>query len=146
MIRQRAGNAQAVMRHATFAALLTAVLLTGCGGDDSAPQDSSQATTTAAAAAPPSAPESGPVDTINIKEFLFDPTPATVRAGQKISVVNDDKAPHTLTDQPESGRPQFDTGNITGNSAGSFVAPKAGSYAYFCELHAFMKGKLEVVP
>ncbi len=134
------------MRHATFAVLLTAVLLTGCGGDDSAPQGSSQPTTTAAAAAPSSPSASDPVDTIRIKEFLFDPTPATVRAGQKISVVNDDKAPHTLTDQPASGRRQFDTDNISGDSSGSFVAPKAGSYAYFCELHAFMKGELEVVP
>lgn len=134
------------MRHATRAALLTVVLLAGCGGDETAQPDASKAATTPAAAMPASAPESGPTDTIRIKEFLFDPTPATVRAGQRIAVVNDDKAPHTLTDQPTSGKPRFDTGNITGNRTGSFVAPKTGTYAYFCELHAFMKGELTVVP
>lgn len=134
------------MRHATRAALLSVVLLAGCGGDDTAQPDASKAATTPAAAMPASAPESASTDTIRIEEFLFDPTPATVRAGQRIAVVNDDKAPHTLTDQPPSGKPRFDTGNITGNQTGSFVAPKAGTYAYFCELHAFMKGELTVVP
>ena len=138
------------MRHVTLAALLSAVLLAGCGGDDTAQQDASTATTktTAASATPQSASQSmsAATDTIRISEFLFDPTPATVRAGQKIAVVNDDKAPHTLTDQPASGKRMFDTGNITGNQSGSFVAPKVGTYAYFCELHAFMKGELTVVP
>jgi len=129
------------MRYALLAAMLTAVLLAGCGGDDTAKEDAKTTTT----AAPSAERASAPTDTIAIKDFLFDPTPATVRAGQKISVVNDDTAPHTLTDQPTSGKPMFDTGNVTGKQTGSFTAPEAGSYAYFCELHAFMKGRLTVV-
>lgn len=130
------------MRHAILAALLGAALLGGCGGDD----DDGAAAQTATTTTMTSTAASAPTDTIRIKEFLFDPTPATVRAGQRISVVNDDSAPHTLTDRPMSGTPQFDTANIGGNRTGSFVAPNAGSYAYFCELHAFMKGELTVVP
>lgn len=128
------------MRHLILAACLSAALLSGCGADDDGGAAAPKTTTTA------SMGSSAPTDTIRIENFLYDPTPATVRAGQTISVINDDAAPHTLTDQPTSGMPMFDTANITGDQTGSFVAPKAGTYAYYCELHAFMKGRLTVVP
>ena len=55
------------MRHAILAALLGAALLTGCGGDDdSAAATSSTMSNTA---------------TIKIVDFVYDPTPATVKAG-----------------------------------------------------------------
>ncbi len=126
------------MRHILLAALLGAALLAGCGGDDASDQADSRSTP--AAAAP-----SAPTTTIDIKDFKFEPASATVRAGQKISVPNADAAPHTLTEQPRSGRPRFDTGNVTGRNSGSFTAPKPGTYAFYCELHAFMKGELTVV-
>ena len=124
------------MRHALLAALVAATVLAGCGGDDE-PSASTPAAPAGATAAP--------ADTIDIKEFKFVPDDVTVTAGQKISVPNADAAPHTLTEQPSAGPPAFDTGNITGKKTGSFTAPKAGTYEYFCELHAFMKGKLTVV-
>ncbi|HVF78556.1 MAG TPA: cupredoxin domain-containing protein [Solirubrobacteraceae bacterium] len=126
------------MRHALLAALLGATILAGCGGDDATEPDANTTAPSAAATAPPT-------DTIDIKEFKFVPETATVKAGQKISVPNADSAPHTLTEQPSSGPPLFDTGNVSGRQTGSFMAPKAGTYEYYCELHAFMKGKLVVV-
>lgn len=127
------------MRHALLAALAGAALLAGCGGDDSA--DEARTTPPPAAAA-----DAAPTATISIREFKFAPAAATVRAGQRIAVPNADAAPHTLTDQRSSGQPAFDTGNVTGKRSGSFTAPdKPGTYAYFCELHAFMKGELTVV-
>lgn len=122
-----------------LAAALSAALLGGCGTDDDGGVANQKMTT---ATSPPS---SAPTDTIGIENFLFDPTPATVRAGERISVVNGDSAPHTLTDKPTSGKRSFDTGNVSGKQTGSFVAPKAGTYSYYCELHAFMKGELTVV-
>lgn len=121
------------MRHAITAALLGAALLAGCGGGGETPAASSAAAETPA------------TDTIRIEDFRYAPTPATVRAGQKIAVANDDSAPHTLTVLPASGDPLFDTGNVRGRERGSFTAPKPGTYEYFCELHAFMKGRLVVV-
>lgn len=123
------------MRHAIIAALLGAALLAGCGGDDE-PSGSTPAAPAGATATP--------ADTIDIKDFKFVPDDVTVKAGQKISVPNADAAPHTLTEVPKAGSPAFDTGNITGKNTGSFTAPEAGTYEYFCELHAFMKGKLTV--
>ena len=125
------------MRHAILAALLGAALLAGCGGDD----DSAalKKTTTGANAAP--AGDEKQTDTIKIVDFVYDPTPATVKAGQKISIPNADAAPHTIT--AASGK-SFDSGTIKGKATGSLTIGKAGTYAYICEFHPFMKGEITV--
>jgi plastocyanin len=128
------------MRHALLAALLGATVLAGCGGDDAA--DEGPKTPTGAVAG---ARAAAPTSTIRITDFVFDPSPATVRAGTRISVPNDDRAPHTLTEQPTSGAPAFDTGTLRGRQTGSFTARASGTYKIFCELHPFMKGEIEVV-
>ena len=125
------------MRHALLAALLGAALLAGCGGGDDDTNDASRATAPAAAAA---------TGTIRLKDFDFAPSPATVTAGQRISVPNDDAAPHTLTDRRATGSPRFDTGTLRGRQTGSFTAPAPGTYAIYCVIHPFMKGEIEVVP
>jgi plastocyanin len=117
-------------RHALLAALLGAAMLAGCGDDD-------KAGTKAAA------PKAAPTDTIKIADFLYDPDPSTVKAGTKITVTNADSAPHTVTEK--SGSPVFDSGTIKGKSSGSVTFPKAGTYTYFCEFHATMKGTVTVV-
>lgn len=124
------------MRHGLLAALLGAALLAGCGGGDDDASDARRTTAPAAGAA---------TGTIRLKDFDFAPSPATVTAGQRISVPNDDAAPHTLTDRPASGRPRFDTGTLRGRQTGSFTAPAPGTYAIYCVIHPFMKGEIEVV-
>ena len=125
------------MRYPILVALLGAALLAGCGGDD---DTAGQKTT------PPPAPAAAAAtDTIRIKDFEFEPAPATVTARQKIAVPNDDAAPHTLTHEPGTGEPLFDTGTLRGRQDGSFTAPKPGTYEIFCEIHPFMKGEIEVV-
>lgn len=126
------------MRYPTLAALLGAALLAGCGDDDTAAQKAKTTTAAAASAA-------APTDTVRIKDFEFQPSPATVTAGEKISVPNDDAAPHTLTHQPSSGKALFDTGTLRGRQTGSFTASKPGAYDVYCEIHPFMKGKIRVV-
>lgn len=118
------------MRHALLTALAGAALLAGCGGDDDLTAQSRTAAST---------------NTIRMTDFEFAPSRATVTAGQRIRVPNDDAAPHTLTERPSSGRPRFDTGTLRGRRTGSFTAPRPGTYAIYCELHPFMKGELEVV-
>lgn len=119
------------MRHTLLAALLAAALLAGCGGEDKG------ATTKA-----PSAAGAKTTDTIRIANFVYDPTPATVKAGQKISITNADTAPHTITDGG-SGK-AFDSGTIKGKATGSLTIAKPGTYKYICEFHPFMKGELTV--
>jgi plastocyanin len=138
MIRRAADHDDAVMRHAILAALLGAALVAGCGGnDDSAALEK---TTTGANAAP--AEDAEQTDTIKIVDFAYDPTPATVRAGQKISIPNADAAPHTITDT--ASNIAFDSGTIKGKATGSLTIDKPGTYAYICEFHPFMKGEVTV--
>ncbi len=113
-------------RHLTLAALLGAAALAGCGGGDDKPAATAATT-----------------DTIRIAQFLYDPEPATVKAGAKITVTNADSAPHTVTEKSSSRA--FDSGTIRGKSSGSVTFDKPGTFTYYCEFHATMKGTVTVV-
>ncbi len=131
MIRLASDHDQARMRHAIIAGLLGTALLAGCGDD---------ATTTTSGGA--AAPAARTTDTIKIVDFVYDPTPATVKAGRRISIPNADAAPHTITDAG-SGK-AFDSGTIAGKATGSLTIDRPGTYRYICEFHPFMKGEVTV--
>jgi plastocyanin len=125
------------MRQTILAALLATTLLAGCGGGDDdtpAPAATTPAAATGAAAAR--------TDTIKIANFVYDPTPATVRAGQPIAIANADAAPHTIT--AAAGDKPFDSGTIKGKARGSVTIDEPGTYSYICEFHPFMKGEITV--
>jgi len=112
-----------------------AVGLAACGSStpatpaspSAAPSGSSQPATTAA--------------TITIKGFAFG-APLTVTPGQKVEVVNQDSAPHTVTADDGS----FDASAAPSGGTGSFTAPATpGSYAFHCSVHPNMHGTLTVV-
>jgi plastocyanin len=134
MIRRPVQRAIGCMRHAILTALLGAALLAGCGDDDAGGGAATTPTMGATAAKT--------TTTIKIADFVYDPTPATVKAGQKISISNADDAPHTITDGG-SGK-AFDSGTIKGKATGSLTIAKPGTYAYICEFHPFMKGEITV--
>jgi len=127
------------MRTTLLAALASAALLTGCGGDDGDSAAPMPTTKTAA-----STPRAGaePTETIKIVDFVYDPTPATVKAGAKIAIRNADAAPHTITDGG-SGK-AFDSGTVKGKASGSVTFDQPGTYRYICEFHPFMKGEVTV--
>ncbi|MGH3669535.1 MAG: cupredoxin domain-containing protein [Pseudonocardiaceae bacterium] len=117
-------------------ALVVAVLglVTGCGGGAA-----SSAGGGSGSAAAPSAPTSS--NTIVIKDFSYTPASLTVAPGTKITVVNQDQAPHTVTANDKS----FDSGTIEGGRRGEVTAPtKPGTYAYICTIHQYMTGTLIV--
>lgn len=78
--------------------------------------------------------------TITIKDFKYQ-GPASVSAGEKITVKNDDDQAHTVTADTGDA---FDVKVAPGATA-TFTAPdRAGSYAYHCTFHANMQGSLDV--
>jgi plastocyanin len=129
---RRATDGMALATHAktvsVVAAFAAAVLLSGCGGDDDG--------------AAPAGAAAKPTGTIKIDNFVYDPTPATVKAGTKIVIRNADAAPHTITDGG-AGK-AFDSGTIKGKATGSLTIAKPGTYEYICEIHPFMKGEITV--
>ena len=80
-------------------------------------------------------------NTVVIKNFAFGPATMVVAPGTKITVVNQDKAPHTVTAVNKS----FDTGTIAGGQRGVLTAPSTpGTYPYVCTMHPSMTGTLTV--
>jgi plastocyanin len=120
------------MRHAILVALAAATLLAGCGGGDT----KGAATTTAPRA-------TGATHTIRIVDFVYQPDPATVKAGRRITISNADRAPHTVTQKGAS--PTFDSGTVEGGKRGSVTFAKPGTYEYFCQFHPTMKGTVTVI-
>jgi plastocyanin len=127
---------------AILATGLAAVLLASCsssGGSSpvTSPVSSVPSSSTAGSSAPASSAEK-----ITIDKFAYSGT-MTVKAGSKVTVVNNDSAAHTLTDKAHH---TFDTGNIpAGGGTGSFTAPTTpGTYKFGCTYHANMAGTLTV--
>lgn len=118
------------MSKAILAVVVAAILLAGCGGGD-----------TPSASKGMSA-EAQPTETIRIQDFLYEPDPAAVRVGEKVSIVNEDQAPHTISDKAD--RRAFDSGTIKGGVRGSMTFSEPGRYAYFCEFHPTMRGSVTV--
>ena len=115
----------------------TALLIAGCGGGGS---DSGSATANPSDSSSSSA--SGDSSTgVTISDFKFKPNPLTVKSGARVTVTNDDSAPHTVT--ADDGQ-SFDTGTLDQGSSKTISVTKPGTYPYHCNIHAFMHGKLIV--
>jgi plastocyanin len=94
-----------------------------------------------------STPPGGKVGlTVVIKNFKFIPATPHVTPGERVEVKNEDNVPHTMTAGP-NGRfaNVFNTGQISPGKVGFFTAPKqAGAYPFYCKVHHFMTGMLQV--
>jgi plastocyanin len=95
-----------------------------------APAPSTAAPTTAAPAAV----------TVHIHNLAFSPTPLQVKAGQTITIVNDDAVGHTFS--ADAGG--FDSGIIAAGKSATITVGGSGSVGYHCNIHTFMKGVLQV--
>jgi plastocyanin len=80
--------------------------------------------------------------TVRIKDFAYDPPTVTVRAGDRVTFVNDDDEAHTVTATDKS----FDSGGLDTAGTWQHAFAKPGTYHYYCELHPYMKGTVVVLP
>lgn len=82
-------------------------------------------------------------NTVTIKDFAFNPGNTTVKVGTKVTWTNEDSVSHTVTaDNPSSDAPA--SGNIAKGQSYSFTFTKAGTYAYHCTPHPYMKATVTV--
>src|SRR5581483_11906968 len=82
-----------------------------------------------------------------MNETAFDPNPITIHTGDKVTWINNDLDPHTIT----SGKPgddnagdSFDSGYLGPHRTFSHVFNSAGEFDYFCQIHPNMVGKVKV--
>jgi plastocyanin len=103
------------------------------------------------------APAAGGGPTINILEGSsiqgnpdYDPEELTASAGAELTVVNQDTLPHTVTSgtgpQDPNSAQLFDTSLINGGESAtlSLAQVTPGQYDYYCIVHPYMTGKLNV--
>jgi plastocyanin len=102
-------------------------MVSGSGTESSAATPESAATATEAA--------------VSIKDFAFHPDTITVPVGGSITWTNDDSTPHTATG---NDRAVLQSGTIKPGETFTQTFDTAGSFDYFCEFHAGMKGKIVV--
>lgn len=79
--------------------------------------------------------------TIKIKSFTFDSADLTIKAGDTITFINEDSAPHTAT--AKNG--EFETGRLGKGQEASVKFEKAGVFEYFCKFHRNMTAKITVI-
>jgi len=111
-----------------LAFLTGAVVAIGCsavvlGADNAAP-------TTAAK----------PAADIVIDNYAFKPAKVSVCAGQTVAWKNNDDDPHTVTAADAS----FESKGLGQGDSFSHEFPAAGTYAYFCKVHPYMKAVVVV--
>jgi plastocyanin len=112
-----------------------AVPLIGCGGGGT---DSTSSGSSAASA--PGSPAQGG-GAVTISDYEYTPADLTVPVGTVVKITNEDSTPHTVTSK-ESG--VFESGSIETGKTGQIKLEKAGTFAYYCAFHPFMKGTIEV--
>lgn len=78
---------------------------------------------------------------ITIENMRFNPDVLTVHRGDRVVWINKDLFPHTATAETKA----FDSRSIEPNASWTYVARKAGEYAYVCSLHPTMKARLTVL-
>lgn len=130
--------------------------LPGCGGAApvAAPDEAAPVTTPGGVGVAPD----GDAKQAAIVGFAFEPNVLRVDVGDTVRWTNEDDIAHTVT----SGRPKkqgvpgvsedraarpdgtFDSGTLELDDTFEFVARSAGTYRYFCAIHAGMEARLIV--
>jgi plastocyanin len=82
----------------------------------------------------------GPAHVIVIENVQFNPPSLTVKTGEKLTWINKDLFPHSVTASAKA----FDSQAIAPNASWTWVAPKPGTYAYVCTFHPTMNGTVIV--
>ena len=77
---------------------------------------------------------------VSIRNYSYHPSTITVTTGTKVTFTNHDQTSHTAT----STKTAFDTGTVTPGHSAAVVLTKPGTYTYYCQFHAFMRGTIIV--
>jgi plastocyanin len=85
-------------------------------------------------------PAVGQIHQVVIENMQFTPASLAVQTGERITWVNKDLVPHTATADGNA----FDSKSIAPNASWTWVAGRAGAYAYGCTFHPTMKATITV--
>ena len=69
----------------------------------------------------------------------FEPAEIRVKPGTTVTWIQEDRAPHTVT-----GAGKLDSKTLTSGQRYSHTFTRSGEYAYACNFHPMMKGRVIV--
>jgi plastocyanin len=92
--------------------------------------------------APASTNTTNPGGSVVISNFSFQPPNLQVSVGTTVTWMNNDTTQHTVTSDTNA----FDSGVLDPGGMFTFTFNQAGTFAYHCNIHTFMKGTITVVP
>ena len=78
--------------------------------------------------------------TIVVKDFMFEPTSSTIKAGTTVTWLNKDDEPHTVV----SDNGLFRSAAMDTNESFSFEFDQPGTYHFVCSIHPSMVGTIVV--
>ena len=81
-------------------------------------------------------------NTIEIKDFAFNPQTITVKSGEKITWTNRDEEPHTVVSVDKQFKKSI---ALDTDQEFTITAGAPGTYTYFCSVHPKMTGTIVVV-
>ena len=79
---------------------------------------------------------------VEIHNMKFNPATLTIPAGTKVTWVNEDTTPHTVTDKGKV----FRSAALDTKDSFSYTFQSPGEFTYFCTIHPMMVGKIVVKP
>lgn len=79
-----------------------------------------------------------------ITNFAFVPAEIKVKLGSKVTWVNNDNSPHTVTSD-SGGKSGLSSGTLEKGESYGKVFDSVGVFNYHCNFHSSMKGKVVVV-
>jgi plastocyanin len=80
-------------------------------------------------------------NTIEIKDFAFNPQTLTVKSGAKITWINRDEEPHTVV---SVGKKFQKSSALDTDQEFTITTGAPGAYEYFCSVHPKMTGTIVV--
>jgi plastocyanin len=101
----------------------------------------SGAATESANAASPGTAAAADATMVEIKDFTFVPDSVEIPVGSTVTWTNSDAAPHTAT---ALDREALQSGTLNQGDSYSQTFDQPGTFDYFCEFHANMKGTIVV--
>lgn len=105
------------------------------------PTASSSATPTPAVSAIVSTTPTNESITVEIKNFSYNPSPLNIKTGTKVTWINKDNAPHTITSV--SGN-LLNSPTLSKEQSFSFTFTNPGTINYYCTFHPMMKGSVDI--
>lgn len=123
-------RAHSINRYGTAVATiaLCAGLLASCSSSGGGTKTSSSPATSATG------------NTVDVKNFSFNPSSLSVSKGTKVTWKFDDSAAHNVTASDSS----FKSTDLSSGGSYSFTFNTAGTYSYICTIHQYMKGTITV--